>query len=534
METGIEQLGKQEIIDQYLALKEEKDTLAECYSLLQQSHTELESELQKFRHELAELKRLIFGSKSERFVPVGSDDQLALQLDVEERSVEVTTQQVSYTRRKTENKQRPSRQPLPAHLPRNEIIIEPPTSTEGLERIGEEITEELEYKPGKLFVNKYVRPKYLIKKETEADKATVLIGSLPSRPIEKGIAGPGLLAQIAIDKFVDHLPIYRQGKRYEREGMRIPASTLGDWLTHTCELLEPLYEALRKQVLSSDYIQVDETPIRVLDKTRKKKTHQGYHWVYHTPEKRLVLFDYRRGRGREGPKELLTDFQGYLQADGYSVYEWFGARKGITLCNCMAHARREFEHALDNDRERAEYVLTKMGELYQTERTAREAGMTAGERVNLRKKESLPVLKELKTWMEEAYKEVLPKSPVGKALYYSLNRWDRLSLYCQDGRLEIDNNLVENAIRPNALGRKNYLFAGSHKGAQRAAMFYSFFGTCAKHNVNPYEWLREVLEKIADHPVSKVSELLPNAEASFEYPRLERRGSAQFAINQQK
>lgn len=499
METAWETLTKAQLIDQAIALSREN------------SH--LRSELEKFKFELAQLKRLIFGSKSERFVPSQPSEQLSLGFNLEEQPREAVTEKITYTREKSPRKEKPVRQGLPAHLPRKEIIIEPEGDLRGMRKIGEEVTEELEYEPGKLYVNRYVRPRYV--KDNEDG---VLIGRLPSRPIEKGIPGPGLLAQISVDKFVDHLPVYRQGKRYERDGMRIPASTIGGWQTHTAGLVQPLYEIQRQIILSGNYIQADESPIRVLEKGKGKgKTHKGYMWVYHAPIERLVLFEYRPGRDGPSPRKFLNGFQGYLQVDGYDAYEWFDTQPGIDLVHCMAHARRKFEQALTNDKAKAEYALKALGKLYDTEREAREKGMPYAERQILRQEKAVPVLKEMGQWMKEQIhtQKVLPKSPIGKAIVYTLSRWEKLCLYANDGMLEIDNNLVENAIRPLALGRKNYLFAGSHEAAQRIAMFYSFFGTCAKNNVNPYRWLKKVLEMINDHPINRIEELLPTNKTLF-------------------
>lgn len=247
---------------------------------------------------------------------------------------------------------------------------------------------------------------------------------------------------------------------------------------------------------------------KVLDKNKKGTTHRGYHWVYHAPLRRMVLFDYREGRGREGPEECLDGFTGWVQSDGYAVYDQLN-RKEITLLNCMAHGRRKFDEAKDNDFARASYVLTEMQKVYVIEREAREKGLSHEERFTLRQEKSVPILVALKNWMIENYKAVVPKSPIGQALHYCLERWDKLMLYTTNGILEIDNNLVENAIRPVAVGRKNYLFAGSHNGAQRAAMLYSFLGTCKINNINPFEWLRLTLERIPNHPINRISELLP-------------------------
>lgn len=463
----------------------------------------------QLKDELAQLKRLVFGSRHERFIPSIPQEQLALGLVAEKIANPATAavQTIAYTRnqkRETTEKIQTGRMKLPADLPREQVILEPQEDVSGMKKIGEEITEELERIPGKLFVRQYVRPKYA-KPQGEG----VVIAELPVRPIDKGIPGPGLLAQIVIDKYTDHLPIHRQLQRFEREGMKLSSSTLTDWISATCALLEPLYDTLKKKVLSVDYLQVDETPIKVLDKNKKGTTHRGYHWVYHAPNERLVVFDYREGRGREGPNQILKDFKGHLQTDGYAVYEDFDKKACITLLNCMAHARRKFDEAKDNDLAKAEYALAEIQKLYAVERKAKTDELSVAKRYELRQEKSVPVLHDLKVWMLENYKSVLPKSTIGQALHYSLERFDKLMLYTSDGRLEIDNNLVENAIRPVAIGRKNYLFAGSHNGAKRAAMLYSFLGTCKINDANPFEWLRATLEKIPTYPVNRLTELLP-------------------------
>lgn len=464
-------------------------------------------ELINLRHELDQLKRLVFGSRHERFIPTTPEEQLTLGLNIEQKEVApAPAQKIEYTRvqpTSSTEKINTGRMRLPADLPRERVVIEPSEDVTGMDKIGEEITEELERIPGKLFVRQYVRPKY-----ASQNGEGVVIASLPARPIDKGIPGPGLLAQIVIDKYTDHLPIHRQQQRFEREGIKLPSSTLTDWIAATCALLEPLYEALKQEVLSSNYLQVDETPIKVLDKKKKGTTHRGYHWVYHAPLKRLVLFDYREGRGREGPEELLDRFIGWVQSDGYAVYEHL-KRKEITLLNCMAHGRRKFDEAKDNDFARASYVLTEMQKAYAIEREAREQGLSHEQRLRLRQEKAVPVLTALKSWMIENYKAVVPKSPIGQGLHYCLERWDKLTLYTTNGMLEIDNNLVENAIRPVAVGRKNYLFAGSHNGAERAAMLYSFLGTCKLNDINPFEWLRSTLDQIPNHPINRIAELLP-------------------------
>jgi transposase len=459
---------------------------------------------EQLRDELKELKRLLFGSKKERFIAALDEKQLSLELGQAPGEAGLLIKQtVHYERVVKQVAKKAVRQLFPAHLPRVEVLIEPSEDVSGMRRIGEEITEELDLKPACLFVRRYIRPRYVSKEET------FHIGELPARVIDKGMAGPGLLSQIICDKFVTHLPFYRQAQRYEQLGMKIPASTLDGWFEASCALLEPLYETLRQQVLSSTYLQVDETPIAVLDKQKKGQTHQGYHWVYYSPEKRLVLFDYRPGRGREGPTQLLKDYQGYLQTDGYVVYEQFEARDSIVLVGCLAHARRKFEQALDNDAQRAEKVLRWMQQLYALEREAREKEVSVAERYRLRQEKARPVMEELGTWLVAQYAQVLPKSAIGKAIHYLVARYNKLYQYLEDGRLEIDNNWVENAIRPVALGRKNYLFAGSHVGAKRAALIYSLLGSCKQQGINPYDYLLDVLKRLPEQPVNRLTELLP-------------------------
>jgi len=461
------------------------------------------------KHELEGLKRLIYGSKQERFVPTTSPTQLSL--DIQAAATEQTTlpgQTISYTRTtvtKPATSVPTGRMKLPNTLPRERILIEPLEDVSGLKKIGEEITEELELVEAKLFVKQYVRSKY-IKEGGEG----ILIGELPARPIEKGIAGPGLLAQIVIDKYVDHLPLYRQGERFKRAGVLIPDTTIGGWVSAVCKLLQPLYEAHKKQVVQLGYLQADETPIKVLDKDKKGTTHRGYFWVYHNPIQKAVLFDYQMGRGREGPEGILSAFTGYLQSDGYGVYEAFDDRKGITLLHCMAHARRMFVEAIANDKQRAEYVLEQMQLLYGIEQRAKEQQLSFEGIALLRQQEATPLLKHLGQWMKQQYIEVLPKSPIGKAFAYSIERWKKLCVYTTDGRLNIDNNGVENQIRPVAVGRKNYLFAGSHEASGRSAMLYSLLGTCKLHNLNPFEWLKQVLIKLPSYPINRITELLPN------------------------
>ena len=469
-----------------------------------------QAEITYLKHELAVLKQMIYGSKNERFVPFGKNVQ-QLSLDLETDTVaQVHTgalQKIEYTRAVKSAKPaitHPGRYKLPEHLEHREIIIEPSEKTEGCKKIGEEITEELEYEPGKLFVNKFVRPKYAM-----AGSEGVIIAPMVERPLPKAIAGPGLLAQIIIDKYVDHLPLYRQEQRFKREGVNIPYNTISDWIKNGCALLDPLGEALRKKVIKSNYLHADETPLKVMDKNKKGATHRGYFWVYQNSIDGLVWFDYQVGRGREGPHNMLQGFSGYLQTDGYNVYDIFKESENINVLHCMAHARRKFFEAKDNNLSVAEYALEQIGLLYAIERKAKDSDLTDDKVFELRQAEALPVLESLGKWMKETYLVSLPKSTIGKALAYSIERWPELMMYVSNGKLNIDNNPVENSIRPVAIGRKNYLFAGNHEAAQRSAMLYSLVGTCKLNGINPFIWLRDVLSRISTHSINKIEELLP-------------------------
>lgn len=503
MNNGIENLSREDLIE----LLEEKEQEAITYK---EEVIVYKEKNQYLQFQLAQLQRLLFGSKRERFVSNVDDGQMSLPFDVPQTESEpVKTEEISYTREKPKRKNHPGRMPLPGHLPVEEIVIEPTEDTTGMKCIGREVTDQLELTPAKLYIKRYIRPKYIKAEDDESLIFKGVIADLPSFPIEKCIAGSGLLAQVIVDKYVDHLPIYRQIQRFSRDGVRIPSNTINGWQDSISRLLMPLFEKQKELVLGQGYLQVDETPIRVLDKEVKGKCHQGYYWVYNSPIQNAVLYDYKKGRGREGPKQMLKDFKGYLQSDGYSVYDWFGKKEHITLINCWAHTRRYFEKALKYNAKDAAHVLKEIQKLYAIERFARNSKLSPTERKEIRLEHALPILNELGKWMADHYSKYLPKGPMGEALHYTIPRWDNLLAYLYDGCLEIDNNLVENAIRPNTLGRKNYLFAGSHECAQRAAMFYSFFGTCKRNNINPFNWLKDVLERIPAYKANKLNELLP-------------------------
>jgi len=400
------------------------------------------------------------------------------------------------------------RNPLPSHIRREEIILEPTHDVTGLTPVGQEITEVLEYKTGELFIKKYIRPEY-IKPTEEGTQAKRVIAALPGMPIDKSIAGPSLLAYLMVSKFVDHLPIHRLLQIFLRQKVVIDAATVCGWLKSVGTLIEPLYDALRKEVLNTHSLGIDETPLKVLDKSKKGTTHQGYYWVYYNTLNNLVLFNYQPGRDGACPKEMLHGYKGHIHVDGYAGYTQFENTPGITVSNCWAHARRKFIDAQKFDDAKASEVLTLIAQLYGIEKHCREKEFTTDQIKQERQKKSVPILAAIHVVLKTQLSTTLPNSPLGKAIQYTLSRWQKLQVYTQQGYLPIDNNLVENSIRPIAIGRKNWLFAGNHEAARRSAMLYSLFATCRLHNIEPMQWLTEVLSKIKDHPINKIKELLP-------------------------
>lgn len=468
---------------------------------------ERDQRIEKLEGLVAKFQKMLFGQKRERFE---SPDQLSLPfeipIEVQQSMQEELTQKVEYVRRKS-GAPHPGRTKLPEHLPVEEIELYPEGNLEEMTCIGKEITEELDYLPARFIIRRYIRYKFASK--VQEAKSPVAIAALPSRLIDKSIVGTGLLACILTDKYVDHVPLYRQLQRFKRENIPIASSTLDGWVRQGLERLEILYDWLVKDTCGKGYLQADETTIKVLDSTKKKDTHLGYYWVYHNPVDGTVLFDYQKGRNREAPQKILEGFKGYLQTDGYQGYEKYAALPGVTHLCCWAHARRKFFEAKENDRARAELALVFIGKLYEIEAHCREKKLTPKDRKAYRLDKALPVLDAFSKWLTENYAQTLPKSAIGMAMAYTMTRWKKLSNYLLDGVLEIDNNTVENRIRPVALGRKNYLFAGSHDAAQRAAMIYSFFAMCKTEEVNPQQWLKYVFDKIMDTNIQKIHKLLP-------------------------
>lgn len=520
MEKGLQNLPKSELIPLLLEANKEVEKLQHThqdlqhvYSTLQKENQsvqaknkKLEIEVEHFKLKNQLLARLLYGQKRERFetsdlpqLPFTEQPQEA------EQRKEETVEKITYERKKP-RPNHPGRKPLPEHLPVEEKVIEPEGDLTDMVKIGEETTDVLEYEPAKFYITRYIRPKYARK-----DKETVVIAKLPSRTFDKCIAGNSLLTSIVVDKYVDHLPLYRQMQRFKREKIIISPATVDGWVKRVVDLLKILYEHKQKEIKAKGYLQADETTIKVLDRNKKKRCHLGYYWAYRSPMDGSVLFNYQPGRSEHAARQMLDGFKGYLQTDGYNVYENIAKSKDVVHLCCWAHARREFERALPNDKDRASMALTFIQSLYKVEAKAKKEKLSSGRRKALRLDNSLPILNAFGKWLTDEIKsgKVLPKSAIGKAIAYTLNRWEQLNNYLKDGMLEIDNNLIENAIRPIAIGRKNYLFAGSDEGAKRAAIVYSFFAMCKIEGVNPAQWLKYVLDNIQDAKVGDLDKFYP-------------------------
>lgn len=485
-----------------------KSTLAERDLAINKLTTDLEA----LRFQNDQLRRMIYGSKRERFESVIDSHQLTLEFEPKAAEVDEAVKaereliRVAYERQKPK-KEHPGRLALPSHLPVVETVIEPVEDTTNMVCIGREITEELDYTPARLHINRTIRPKYITQEDEKGNQRQV-IAEL-NRPIAKCIASPALLSMVFTDKYVFHLPLYRILKRIVQMGVPLPSSTLESWVKLGAELIRPLYAVHRLHVFSQIYQMIDESPIKVQDKDQPGVCHQGYMWVRYAPLSKSVLFEYYKSRSAKGPIDDLSTLKGYVQTDGYSGYTYLASLQGITHLSCWAHARRYFDKALDNDHPRASHVMKLIQLLYAIESLARESEMSHRQRHALRLDKSLPIINEIGRYIHQERNKVTPKSPIGKAFEYCANRWVSLQNYLSDGMLEIDSNLVENSIRPLALGRKNYLFAGSHDAAKDIAMFYSFFATCTKNNIDPQKWLAHVIQNINDTKTSQLKYLLP-------------------------
>lgn len=486
---------------------------------LELENQRLEMELRLMRERIRLILLTKYGRKNESL----SDDQLEL-LEVEpgvsqpevekEAALSVTEKRVA--RRKKAEKH-PGREKLPEHLERREEVI----SVEGSQRlcpccgkercvIGHEEKEVLDLEPLKYFVRVIKRQKMACKSCEEGGVATAPVAG--PRIVEKGKLSDAMVVDVILKKYGDHCPLYRQEAILERDyGLEISRNTLGDAVMRAGDFLRPVREAMKAELFAGGYIQADETPIGVQVPTRSGRNHQAYAFEYSCPGGNVV-FDFRMSRARAGPREFLGDFPGMLQYDGYAGYEKVGA-KALVRAGCWAHARRKFHeaHRLDLQNADALAMLELIAELYAVEKTAREAGLNPEARRELRREKSLPLLETIRTRVLEIRGRVLPGGAVGKACAYLLNQWSKLVVFCEHGTIEIDNNWCENAMRPVALGRKNWLHVGSEKAGPRIAAIMSVLETCKRLDLHPREYLIDVLPKLPDWPIKRVAELTPLA-----------------------
>jgi transposase len=518
-----EQLHQMEVNFSH-ALREKDAILLEKESALLEKDTQiktLEEDKRKMEQELLYLRRKMFGQMSERFMP-NDPNQLCLNFSAQEKLKEETPdikpvleeigQETELRRnRQQAQKKRPVRMVLPQELERVERIIEPQIENPGeMVRIGQDVKEVLHYKPGTLWVERIIRPIYKLKiQDKDQINTPIYQASLPEFPLPKSNASADLLAHLLVGKYEDHLPIYRQIEIFKRQGIQLPASTIGGWFENVSLLLEPLYQVMVKEVLDSGYIQVDESTIPVIDHL-KGKAAKAYLWVVRAIQRNMVFFHYDSGsRAQRVVISLLRDYKGTIQTDGYEAYSIYENKKDILLLGCWAHARRYFEKALSEDQKRAGIALSYIGKLYEVEANLKESDATQEEIVRKRTRQSLAVIQEFEKWMYSITGDLLPKSLMRKAVDYTFSMLPRLTRYVTNGSYAIDNNPVENAIRPMAIGRKNYLFCGNHQTARDTAMFYTFLGCCKLAKVNSFEWLTYVLQNINDTKVSELHKLFP-------------------------
>ena len=480
----------------------------------QQDNKLLRSQVSSLQYELHRVIKLLSGFKTERFIPGSANNQNELGLFFEhspESTNLVEAKKISYVKTSKPIADKQTEGLFPERLRRETVIVEPDEDISECTRTGQKVVEKLAYKPGELYVKQTILPSYACPVEGKPGQNREVQAKMPSCAIAKTIADPSLLAQVVVDKFIDHLPLNRQQNRYKRvSSVLLPISTLGDWVKLVAEAIEPLGDALLRVMLRHQYWQADETTIEVLDAEVKKDTFRGYYWVYMTGDGKLVYYDYHRNRDGPAASYIIKKFKGHLQTDGFSVYEKF-AQEGIILVGCLAHARRKIFDAQSNDKSRSEYALTEIAKLYEIETTCRDQHLSEDQIKEKRKKEAIPILKKLGEWMKNEYVLLKPKSIIAQALAYSIKRWDKLSLYATTGHLNIDNNAIERNMKNLGVGRKNYLFCGSHEAAARAGILYSLLVTAKLNEVNPYEWLKDILEHdLQEYHVNKLEELLPH------------------------
>ena len=501
------------------------ETLNASIATLSENHKKevdgLNARIKELTAQVAWLNRQLFGRKSEKLPIIdpnypdlfaGMLPENAQQIaDAHDEAVEKITK--TKEARRQDRKNRIMMEDLPVL---EQVILTPDNlDTDLYKKIGQEVTRIVEHKPGRLYIKEIIREKWGLKDNTAiAPKGMsgVLIAPMPLLPICKGIAGASLLAEILLQKYEYHMPYYRQIKQYSHLGMKgLTESTVDGWFKQTMQLLRPLYEVLKAEVMKADYVQADETTTPVMN----KETHRAakeYLWMVRAVIQRLVLFHYDQGSRAGAVIESLANksgFKGYLQCDGFAGYETaFKTSPDVRLVNCMVHIRRHFEQALDENRPMAEHGLTEIQHLYKIEHMCDDAGLSPDERKAKRQELARPIMEAMKLWMETEGVKYSESSLTGKAITYAYTRWDNMMRYLEDGRLLLDNNLAENEIRPITLGRKNYLFCGNHEAAQNMAVVCSLLATCRNHDVNPRDYLNDIISQMPYHTKASHEELL--------------------------
>ena len=473
-----------------------------------------QQENQRLQRRLDELMRHRFGRRSQKINPA----QLALWQHALDEDIAETEQAIGKAEHhpavKSKTKNKAKRKPLPANLPRQNVTYEHDQSHcacgHPLHKIGVQSCEELHWKPAEFYVIKHEQITYGCR-----HCQSVTTAEKPSRPIEKGILGSSMLAYLLVSKYQDHIPIDRVTKICERSHINLPTSTLTDALGRCGWILRPLVERLIEYLMQQSHLHTDDTVIPVLD-AQKGQTKQGRLWVYlhsGTDGPPAVVFDYTPDRKQQGPLRFLENFSGYLQADGYPGYEHLYRSGKVQEVACWAHARAKFELLEKRTQSpMAQQALAFISKLYQIERQFKDQTHTPQlhqNRLQLRQEQALPILKQFKTFLQERLLEIAANSDAATPINYALQRWEALVRYCEDGRLNIDNNPAERCIRPITIGRKNWVFAATDLAAHRAAIIYSLIETCKINEVDPYAYFQDVLERIADHPNNDIDQLLP-------------------------
>jgi transposase len=467
-----------------------------------------DTHIRKLTHEIAVLRRYRFGKKSEQ---IGGEQGLLLEDAVDADIAAIEQELIGLGGQPPERKvvSQPKRQALPPELPRIQVRHEPHSTTCPcgcqMQRIGEDITERLDYTPGLFSVEQHIRGKWVCRQ-----CETLTQAPMPAQVIDKGMATSALLAQVLVAKFADHLPLYRQEQIFARAGVKIPRSTLAEWVGVCGVRLQPLVEALREAILNEPVVHADETPVQVLQ-PGSKKTHRAYLWAYAPgafQALRAVVYDFTEGRSGAHVRAFLGDWRGELVCDDYGGYKAC-FEQGIAEVGCMAHARRKFFELHQSGKSLiAEQALQAIGQLYEIE--AQGAHLSPEERQHLREQRARPIAQTLHAWMTAHRLKVPEGTGIARALDYNLKRWTALTRYLGDGRLPIDNNWIENQIRPIALGRKNWLFAGSQRAGRRAAAVMSLIQSAKMNGHDPYAYLKDVLTRLPTHPNNRIEELLPH------------------------